>query len=587
MVDWRETLRTLLTQFESKATASKGLYHLFIEVADDEREQIQGPSWFDMESQPLIIDGKPKMGNWDCCRFETLPGTPPRFREPKECDHPIQDESRPVKDGSGKVQAVFEPAKQRMGYLCGPESPEFAPFESLANALVQAISNAKDLQEHYLGAELVEVFRRPRGGIRYAFGEVPMVPDQFIASGWQAGVAQFENGVLIDLPIGGSEPSSKDWLILLHKLAWRSEDGGGLSAKKVCWAGNTEAELDFLNFGLEDSPPDFAKQFDKISRNSFYSVLGSKDAPLDVYLASVFAIKLLLAELDAKAKGLPSAAPSIDYSNESWAKLSLPKIKTVKVSECREIITPKIGLLVATEVERQAMIKRMRPPKSKRAVLKVFSDKNTYFLGRLGVTEVAMCMVAMGSIGRDSSALVTTEFIDEWNLSAVVMAGIAFGKDAAKQQIGQVLVSDRVISYEPQRVGEATNQDRGEIHSAGATLLNRFRNVTGWNFEGPTGDLCGVQCGPLLSGEKLIDNVEFKSDLFERYPTAIGGEMEGVGVASAASRKECEWIVVKAICDWGDGTKQKVHQEFSAAASISLVEHVFNQLGALDAISKT
>ena len=63
--------------------------------------------------------------------------------------------------------------------------------------------------------------------------------------------------------------------------------------------------------------------------------------------------------------------------------------------------------------------------------------------------------------------------------------------------------------------------------------------------------------------------------------------MEGVGVASAASRKECEWIVVKAICDWGDGTKQKVHQEFSAAASISLVEHVFNQLGALDAISKT
>lgn len=62
--------------------------------------------------------------------------------------------------------------------------------------------------------------------------------------------------------------------------------------------------------------------------------------------------------------------------------------------------------------------------------------------------------------------------------------------------------------------------------------------------------------------------------------------MEGAGIAAATERKKrhCEWIVVKAICDWGDGTKTKHHQEFAAAASVDLVEHVLNQVGALDSL---
>jgi nucleoside phosphorylase len=180
--------------------------------------------------------------------------------------------------------------------------------------------------------------------------------------------------------------------------------------------------------------------------------------------------------------------------------------------------------------------------------------------------------------------MVTVEMIQAWELAAVIMVGIAFGKDSAKQAIGNVLVSERIVPYEPQRIGLTSNEDRGSETSAGAVLLNRFRNVVGWCFKAPDGRQCGFQTGPILSGEKLVDNPEFKRKLFERYPTAVGGEMEGAGVAAAAERKHCEWIVVKAICDWGDGTKTKMHQGFAAAASVDLVEHVLNQLGSLDAL---
>jgi nucleoside phosphorylase len=60
--------------------------------------------------------------------------------------------------------------------------------------------------------------------------------------------------------------------------------------------------------------------------------------------------------------------------------------------------------------------------------------------------------------------------------------------------------------------------------------------------------------------------------------------MEGAGVAASCERANCEWIVVKAICDWGDGSKTNEHQAFAAAASIDLVEHVLNQRGALDSL---
>jgi nucleoside phosphorylase len=108
-------------------------------------------------------------------------------------------------------------------------------------------------------------------------------------------------------------------------------------------------------------------------------------------------------------------------------------------------------------------------------------------------------------------------------------------------------------------------------------LLNRFRNVINWSFLDPSGSPCALHFGPILSGEKLVDNGNFKKSLFTEFPTAIGGEMEGAGLAAAAERSRHDWIVVKGICDWADGQKSKQHQGFAAASAVSLVRHVLSQ----------
>jgi nucleoside phosphorylase len=83
-----------------------------------------------------------------------------------------------------------------------------------------------------------------------------------------------------------------------------------------------------------------------------------------------------------------------------------------------------------------------------------------------------------------------------------------------------------------------------------------------------------------------VDDPAFKAELFRKYPHAIGGEMEGVGLSAAAVRHGVPWILVKAICDWGDGKKHKKHQPLAAAAAVSLVHHVLSQADVLHGLVK-
>ncbi len=59
----------------------------------------------------------------------------------------------------------------------------------------------------------------------------------------------------------------------------------------------------------------------------------------------------------------------------------------------------------------------------------------------------------------------------------------------------------------------------------------------------------------LLTGEKLVDNVDYRNQLVKFGSEAEGGEMEGAGLYVSSYDKKVDWIVIKAICDWADGTK--------------------------------
>lgn len=245
----------------------------------------------------------------------------------------------------------------------------------------------------------------------------------------------------------------------------------------------------------------------------------------------------------------------------------------------------QVLIVTAAEIELATALSSLEPREQSELWLG-HKGQAAYYFGRLGNYNVAVIKCKPGSNQRDAATLTVRQAIEDCKPVAVIAVGIAFGGYTDKLRMGDVLVSEQVIPYEVKRVGVGSQQYRGPIPEAGPILLSRFTNAVGWEFKRPDGYSCKVKPGPLLSGETLLDNLDEKVRLFLAHPTAIGGEMEAAGISAAASRHGTsrEWIIIKAVCDWGDGTKKargNAYHPLAAAASLSLVKYVLSAPDAL------
>ncbi|OJF13408.1 5'-methylthioadenosine/S-adenosylhomocysteine nucleosidase family protein, partial [Couchioplanes caeruleus] len=179
--------------------------------------------------------------------------------------------------------------------------------------------------------------------------------------------------------------------------------------------------------------------------------------------------------------------------------------------------------------------------------------------------SVAHLRCGMGGSGVRGAYVQVGEAVRELRPESVVALGVAWGADPEATPLSTVLLSTQVIDFERQRVGTGPAGERviiarGAKAEASPRLMNRFL-VTDYDGTGVT-----IVEGPLLSGEKLIDDPAFKRELIEMFPDAVGGEMEGVGIQSVCDRERVDWIVVKGVCDFAENkAEDKAHRQTVAA----------------------
>lgn len=249
-----------------------------------------------------------------------------------------------------------------------------------------------------------------------------------------------------------------------------------------------------------------------------------------------------------------------------------------KTDEIKERIS--FLFMTATDIETNTLLKFLTPIDGEDDIMTAYIDSQTYTIGKFGLYNITHVQTAMGSILRDASLNTTNDAILLWKPKSIIMVGIAFGNLNKQQNVGDVIISDSVVPYEPAKIGEDSIIQRGNIVPSGSILLNRFRNLRDWKFILPDNSNAKKHIGKILSGEKLIDNKEFVNRLFESFPEAIGGEMEGAGLYSAASHNNInEWIIIKGICDLADGNKsinKTKKQELAAESAVSICHFLFS-----------
>jgi nucleoside phosphorylase len=204
-------------------------------------------------------------------------------------------------------------------------------------------------------------------------------------------------------------------------------------------------------------------------------------------------------------------------------------------------------------------------------------DGRIYFdLGTVNGARVRLTQSEMGAGGLGGAQHAVGKGIAALSPVAVIMVGIAFGVNDEKQHIGDVLVTEQLRPYELQRVGVEDGQMkiilRADKPHASPWLLNLFRSSE------VTWDGVPLWFGPILTGEKLVDSLDFRNQLRTFEPEAVGGEMEGAGLYVACHDQKVDWILAKAICDWADGNKGKDKAERQALAAknaATFVLHAF------------
>lgn len=239
----------------------------------------------------------------------------------------------------------------------------------------------------------------------------------------------------------------------------------------------------------------------------------------------------------------------------------------------------KVDILIvtATTVETETVIAAFKKETGYNFERKFVDDHTYYRLGVVAGCTTFLVQSEMGSGGPSGSLFTISDAIKVLQPSFIIMAGIAFGLKHGKQQIGDILVSKQVLSYELQRVnssGKRRRVARGDRVQATPLLLDRFRSgVVDWKK-------ANIHFGLIMSGEKLVDSQSFIKELLDIEPEAIGGEMEGAGLYAASTKFYVPWILIKGICDWADGSKNDQFQKIAIENTVDFILHVIRQ-GAL------
>jgi nucleoside phosphorylase len=233
-----------------------------------------------------------------------------------------------------------------------------------------------------------------------------------------------------------------------------------------------------------------------------------------------------------------------------------------------------ILIVTVTKVESTAILQAFEPILGVKAIPLSIEDRIYFDLGTINKARIFLTQSEMGSGGLGASLLTVRKGIEDLFPTAVIMVGIAFGVNEEKQAIGDILVTEQLRLYDLQRVGTQDEQEqvilRGDKPHASPWLINLFKSADiSW-------EKARVRFGTVLTGEKLLDNIDYRNQLLSFEPEAIGGEMEGAGLYVACQDKKVDWILVKGICDWADGEKgqdKESRQKTAASNAAAFVVH--------------
>lgn len=178
-------------------------------------------------------------------------------------------------------------------------------------------------------------------------------------------------------------------------------------------------------------------------------------------------------------------------------------------------------------------------------------ESNEIYLdaGEINGQHVFVARALIGSTASGASFDTVTNILSDLSPQLIIAVGIAWGaKNNEGQKIGDILISARLRDFQHHKVTPDGVTPRGTIDAANGTLVKAF-------LQSAEALEKKAHEGLMISIETLFDDEEHRDKILRsEHGQVIGGEMEGSGLLMSlrkATGRRIDWLVVKAICDWG------------------------------------
>jgi nucleoside phosphorylase len=230
------------------------------------------------------------------------------------------------------------------------------------------------------------------------------------------------------------------------------------------------------------------------------------------------------------------------YSRLAKVERIPPKTSSTQHEEIRTPVSqdakPKIVILTAIKEEYMAVREQLS------AVVEDDKDDTKYEIGYFIFEDVEI-RVVIRECGKSNSiaSQETEKAINYYKPSCLLFVGIAGSRKPLDFKLGDVIVAQKIYSYEGGKDIKNSFVARPELENASYTLCEEAkteRNKSDWKvlIKAKKKNI-GADLGIIASGEKLIEHYDsdYGKILTEHYNDTSAVETEGFGFAKVASRQ--------------------------------------------------
>src|SRR4029077_11990156 len=201
-----------------------------------------------------------------------------------------------------------------------------------------------------------------------------------------------------------------------------------------------------------------------------------------------------------------------------------------------------VAILVALEVEAQALVRQLAPSTSSSPQLSVWE----------GVVEGTPVVLVITGVGKVSAALAAQFTCDRFDPDSLLVVGLA-GAVAGDRRRGELIVASGAVQHDMD--ARPSTDARGVIPSLGKavfaadpTLSERLRTAS----ESVVGNRGIVRSGVVLTGDQIVSSRAVRDSLAADFPSGAGLDMETAAIAQVADQNEVPWAALRITSDAAD-----------------------------------